>query len=453
LSAMPEGTSERANMKIGGNHSSQVAPGGDIKGDSQEPPLLPEATSRPAKRRDLAGYLLIIGSCVAVLLSMIAWVGALREDPGTDEDDSVGNSECAAVHEFFAGLSIRSLDGIFKSDHVLCTLIGETKLDAKWLNWLVWLRCGRAVGVVAGAALNMGNIFVQFGRSVPTQLQVAARIRAGLFLQEFWRMANGDCVSTKPSLVEHNRTICHDFEVDMQNSLLLVLVWSELVMVMAVACLSFWGLSALWSARTDVVSGPNSSRWRWVARGFDWLELIPSVSTMKILPQVKNLPNDAISKYKLKKKKLTEDDGEYSTADRAIAISYLLLLFGQIVLVTIGGIFALHLKMESLAFLSHQPIGRWGRDRWLPFIGFANQIAGIVPFGQLRKHTIMFFVFTGEDAEMSPKEHTAMEEFNAMLCKHIFKYCGNTLAFIILLGGLSNVDLQKILITESKRGH
>jgi len=246
----------------------------------------------------------------------------------------------------------------------------------------------------------------------------------------------------------------------MQHTLLLVLVWSELVMVMAVACLSIRGLSALWSARIDKDTKPNSLQWRWVARGFDWLELVPSVSTLKILPQVKNLPNDAISKYKLKKKILTEDDGVYSRTDRVHAISYLLLLFVQIVLVTVGGIFALHLKMESLVFLSHQPIGLWGRDQWLPFIGFVNQIAGIVPFGQLRKHTIMFFIFTGEDAEMSPKEQDAMEEFNAYLVKHIFKYfgetcgktCGKNIAFVVLLGGLSSVDLQKMLITE-KRGH
>jgi hypothetical protein len=299
----------------------------------------------------------------------------------------------------------------------------------------------------------MGNIFVQFGRSLPTQLRVVARIRSGVFLQEYFRMARGDCVLSTPSSAEQfeHRSPCHDAEVDMQHSLLLVLVWSELVMVMAVACFSIWGLSALWRARADIVSGPNSLRWRWVALGFDWLEQIPSVSALKILPQVKSLPNDAISKYKLKKKKLTEDDGLYSLSDRVQAISYLLLLFVQIVLVTTGGIFALHLKMESLAFLSHQPIGLWGRAQWLPFIGFVNQIAGIVPFGQVRKHTIMFFIFTGEDAEMSPKEHTAMEEFNAMLCKHIFKYCGNTLAFVILLGGVSSIDLQKILITESKR--
>jgi hypothetical protein len=93
------------------------------------------------------------------------------------------------------------------------------------------------------------------------------------------------------------------------------------------------------------------------------------------------------------------------------------------------------------------PIGRWGGSRWISFLGFANQIAGLVPFAQLQKDTILFFIFTGADAQLDIEEEMAMRQFSGQLTRKLYHGFGHVRGFLIS-STFSDKDLQKVVITE-----
>lgn len=94
------------------------------------------------------------------------------------------------------------------------------------------------------------------------------------------------------------------------------------------------------------------------------------------------------------------------------------------------------------------PIGRWGSPRWIAFLAFANQIAGLVPLNQVQKETILFFIFTGADAELDVEEEAAMYQFNGQLTRKLYQKFGAIRGFL-LASTFSDKDLQKVVIRET----
>ena len=94
------------------------------------------------------------------------------------------------------------------------------------------------------------------------------------------------------------------------------------------------------------------------------------------------------------------------------------------------------------------PIGRWGSRRWIAFLAFANQIAGLVPLNQIQKETILFFIFTGADAQLDHEEEAAMHQFNGQLTRKLFGEFGTVRGFLIS-SIFSDKDLQKVVIRET----
>ena len=94
------------------------------------------------------------------------------------------------------------------------------------------------------------------------------------------------------------------------------------------------------------------------------------------------------------------------------------------------------------------PIGRWGSPRWIAFLGFANQIAGLVPLNHVHKDAILFFIFTGADAQLDIEEEAAMHQFNGQLTRKLFGDFGTFRGFLLACT-FSDKDLQKVVIKET----
>lgn len=109
--------------------------------------------------------------------------------------------------------------------------------------------------------------------------------------------------------------------------------------------------------------------------------------------------------------------------------------------------------MESLAPIFAVPLWSWQPRQFAAFLGFANQMAGLVPLNQLKKEAFLLFVFTGEDAELQAHELRALLQFKAMLHMKIFRACrGSLLNGCTAALTMSPKDLQKIVIREERGG-
>jgi len=227
------------------------------------------------------------------------------------------------------------------------------------------------------------------------------------------------------------------------------LVYGEVIFLIFYFMRASWCLSNLRLARTDRTNPENAARWISVSHGFAYLDEAATVSSLKMLPAVKAMPASVVNHLKLQRLHLTEDDGVLSFGDKIWMAMSVLGHILIIVVLAVAGVFGLYLKLNSLAYLNDVRIGRWDKARWLALLGFANQVAGLVPLGKLKKQEILFVIFTGEDAEMQTHEYAAMQEFNGMLYKHVFKCAGFLKGFVSALT-ISATDIQKMVISEGE---
>jgi len=341
--------------------------------------------------------------------------------------------EEAAKH--FSSLTIRKLSELSDCQHI-CSIVyhgdGNRQVPA--------VRMLRAIGFAIGAILNIANIAMQFVRSIPAQRELAERTRNGDAASDYLACFSASEIAKNP---------CSRTNSDLHTLFVTILVWIEGVMILIAISASCWGFSTWFSCCEDDDAN-KAKKWISIASGFDWLSVIPSTSTLKVLPRVRSMPMEAIKQTRLKQRKLLEDDGIFSCTDRLQAWGYMLMLFLRIFIVTPCGMFALHLKMESLTSLYDIPILHWDRRCWIPFVGFVNQISGLVPVPDVKKEALLFFLFTGEDAEMQPSEEDAMAEFKGILYMRIFNACNSGLGGLVACLSLSSEDVQKIVLKETK---
>eukprot|EP01062_Namystynia_karyoxenos_P015170 TRINITY_DN15509_c0_g1_i1.p1 TRINITY_DN15509_c0_g1~~TRINITY_DN15509_c0_g1_i1.p1 ORF type:complete len:456 (+),score=134.39 TRINITY_DN15509_c0_g1_i1:137-1369(+) len=350
-----------------------------------------------------------------------------------------GPASSARAH--FASLKLRTFDEIFSPspNGVISRVFAEGEQGLPWVRYVT------SLGMLAGVALNTTTILQQYIHFCPDPLQLAGRWGNGTHFSD-----SRDCnwnvsVSNNGTFVPSQS--CARLEYDQRALMLIAVYGGELIMLLGALLVGLMSICSLRTARTDVSTFDGLSKWDSVAYGFEMVEFAATCSAIKALPGMKTLPQRAARNYKFKINQLTVDDGNLSRSEQMYAVCLLLsyIVFG--LLFVIVGIIALLVKIESLVYLFDTPVTRWEQPRWIAFVGFANQVAGLVPVSRVQKEAFLFFIFTGEDAELQIHEYTAMREFNATLHQHIFRIFGTWRGCIAGLT-ISSDDLQRVVITE-----
>eukprot|EP00928_Gymnodinium_smaydae_P036480 TRINITY_DN25494_c0_g1_i1.p1 TRINITY_DN25494_c0_g1~~TRINITY_DN25494_c0_g1_i1.p1 ORF type:complete len:328 (+),score=39.94 TRINITY_DN25494_c0_g1_i1:82-984(+) len=124
-------------------------------------------------------------------------------------------------------------------------------------------------------------------------------------------------------------------------------------------------------------------------------------------------------------------------------------------LATCVGLFSLHHKVSELRYPLRYPASSSLRAmrgiklacKWFPFIGFANQITGIVDQEELRIEAVLRLFFSDEYGQMGPDEIGLLLEFNGVLLRELCQDHG----FLTGLGlyvSLSSLDYQRLLVAR-----
>ena len=307
----------------------------------------------------------------------------------------------------------------------------------------------QALGKLVNLLLNIHNIlrpliasaFISNG----SQAQLIARVRNGSLAEDWVECVEWDEEQTSsrwgsPGGACGLLSACDCLEVDARHAAGVMLVWAESLMLAGFLSLATWHFAS------------RRHGWVSVAHGFGHLDAAMTTSAIKILPRVKMAPSHAAASFKQMRTTLTEDDGKFSVGDKLYVAGFMLCQLCGVLLVACIGIFALYFKLDSLVYLFNLPLGRWRARRWLRLIGFANQLAGIVPLDTVKREAFLLFVFTGEDGELQPTEQRAMDEFLGALYRSTFQVCaplgGLNVRGVIATLSLNVKDLQAICISE-----
>eukprot|EP00747_Dinoflagellata_sp_TGD_P083558 gnl/TRDRNA2_/TRDRNA2_162168_c0_seq4.p1 gnl/TRDRNA2_/TRDRNA2_162168_c0~~gnl/TRDRNA2_/TRDRNA2_162168_c0_seq4.p1 ORF type:complete len:240 (-),score=49.93 gnl/TRDRNA2_/TRDRNA2_162168_c0_seq4:299-1018(-) len=199
-------------------------------------------------------------------------------------------------------------------------------------------------------------------------------------------------------------------------------------------------------ARTDISTPENDAYWIKIGEGFTALQQAATVSAMKALPTVKTRPTEAIKEWTFYFQTMAEEGTPKPFGVKLAATLYEIISQSMW---AVASIFALYVKIDSLSPLFAMPLGQWSRSEWLTFIGFANQVVSLVPMATLKRDAFLFFIFTGEDADMQEHEHRACQEFIGMLHKHIFKDFGALGGWVVSLT-VDVTELQKATLQEMR---
>jgi Ca2+-binding EF-hand superfamily protein len=345
----------------------------------------------------------------------------------TDGDGEISLSEFKTWWEammagkaHFASIAVRNHDQIFKTNRI------REVIEEGGKKLVCGLPLGRWVGTIAFLAttlLNAVNIIKGFTRNLPKQSDLMNGLRDGSLAAT--RNACGASMavagsSTQSSVTNdhHVTDDCTKYEEKLESVYVTVLVAAELALVIVyVGCFVF-NFAPIVCARTDARSVANQGRWTRIADSFEWLGAVSSASALKILPRVKDTPGRLVAQFKiqvwapptyqpcallpppppppllcwccchvqvpmfLQKARLTQDDGEFDATDKLYLFGAIVSSLFTMVVMAFAGIIALHLKLLKLKTTLDIPIGHWGASRWIAFLGFANQIAGLVPLNR-----------------------------------------------------------------------
>eukprot|EP00747_Dinoflagellata_sp_TGD_P083555 gnl/TRDRNA2_/TRDRNA2_162168_c0_seq1.p1 gnl/TRDRNA2_/TRDRNA2_162168_c0~~gnl/TRDRNA2_/TRDRNA2_162168_c0_seq1.p1 ORF type:complete len:402 (-),score=67.46 gnl/TRDRNA2_/TRDRNA2_162168_c0_seq1:299-1468(-) len=339
---------------------------------------------------------------------------------GTVSLDMKQNKDVAVfAKEHFANLRIREYDQIFHSDVLPKVFSGQPQPPFK----LPLMRYVSATLALVFVALNVNGIVSPFVASIPDQLVIIEEIRNGtLVLRGQHKEADVDIVFNT------------------------ILVWAEMWMLGQALLLATVSLCHKRYARTDISSPENAAHWIKIGEGFSALQEAATISAMKALPTVKTRPAEAIKEWTFYFQTMAEEGTPKPFGVKLAATLYEIISQSMW---AVASIFALYLKIDSLSPLFGMPLGQWSRSEWLTFIGFANQVVTLTPMARIKKDAFLFFVFTGEDADMQEHEHRACQEFIGMLHKHIFKDFGALGGWVVSLT-VDVTELQKATLQEMR---
>lgn len=265
---------------------------------------------------------------------------------------------------------------------------GLSLLGVPWQRWL------QGLSALGGTVLNVSNIT----RAFVSQRGEIATLLTGI--------ASGTTAAGIAECLDGEADVgCEAMERDLNSLCIAILVVGELALVLFNIVLFLYYFSSLRNAsptlRRHVI---NNRRWNDVSTGFDWLEGIKSVSALKLLAQLKTLPPWALARFKLLRARIEHDrkhaHRELTAADEAfLALVQIGGVLG-ILLVALAGTIALHLKLVGLKAVLDMPVRRWQSPQFITFLGFANQISGLVAFKQVRADALYKLLFAGESQQI-----------------------------------------------------
>jgi hypothetical protein len=119
----------------------------------------------------------------------------------------------------------------------------------------------------------------------------------------------------------------------------------------------------------------------------------------------------------------------------------------EMLVLAILAILALYLKLEQLKDVTFLGPHEWSGRNWLQFIGFANQMMGIVDIGAVELQAVQLLIFTGADAVMQAEEAESLRVFHGRLLKTIFWRMGYVNGCFVA-ATMTSQDFQKLVIKE-----
>lgn len=246
-------------------------------------------------------------------------------------------------------------------------------------------------------------------------------------------------------------------------------------------------LSALRYASTHSNSRTNFEKWNSAADGFTLLRSLSTVNVIKFLPQIKQVRVGGLAlvdsgrirlivailcdvlqrpvaiwkrlqlRYDiLRKDTRYSDHGKLSRAELvSLGVEGVCQAIALLVLAVLA-LLALYLKLEQLREMTqcmtcdevtHLGPHEWSGRNWLQFIGFANQMMGIVDIGAVELQAVQLFIFTGADAVMQAEEAESLRVFHGRLLKTIFWRMGYVNGCFVA-ATMTSQDFQKLVIKE-----
>ena len=119
----------------------------------------------------------------------------------------------------------------------------------------------------------------------------------------------------------------------------------------------------------------------------------------------------------------------------------------SLLVLAILALLALYLKLEQLKEVTFHGPHEWCGRNWLQFIGFANQMMGIVDINAVELQAVQLFIFTGSDAVMQAEEAESLRVFHGRLLKTIFWRMGYMNGCFVA-ATMTPQDFQKLVIKE-----
>mmetsp|Transcript_62438 Transcript_62438/g.136506 ORF Transcript_62438/g.136506 Transcript_62438/m.136506 type:complete len:413 (-) Transcript_62438:12-1250(-) len=228
-------------------------------------------------------------------------------------------------------------------------------------------------------------------------------------------------------------------------------------------------LTPLARAAAIAAEAPRSTSrlWRDAAAAASCVGPLASFSQLSYIPRVKTvLPGVTLAIREERARYHKEDVQDKSPSQKAFAIAAAtsrILSFGLWELAVVGlGLLALHEKLSDFQVKTASPrhisterrrsssvvaaLGVVNRClAWLPFVGMANQVTGVVDQEQLRVEAVLRSLFTKGGDRRPLDDIKAVQEFNGVLLHELCYRHGKSLGLCLFLS-LTSVDYQKLLV-------
>lgn len=206
---------------------------------------------------------------------------------------------------------------------------------------------------------------------------------------------------------------------------------------------------------------PNTLVWCQAAEAGDDIRSLASYSMLRNIPCIKNLLpglckriNEEISILKVNyPKSLVAWWVPMSTALRRA------ILFSAIEISrTYIGLFRLYHELTEIRYPFRFPFGRSLNSipslafvlRWIPFIGFANHITGIVDQEELRIEAVLRVFFAHNSGDLETSEALAIHNLNGILLRELCRNHGLCKGFGLYLS-LTSHDYHRLLVVARTR--
>lgn len=187
-----------------------------------------------------------------------------------------------------------------------------------------------------------------------------------------------------------------------------------------------------------VRSRQKATSWRQAADAGNKVRTLSNYSVLCNLPRIKNvLPGTWMC--------IRAEIGFMEMSQSPTSPLKVIVALGRVLAFSVAELVAFGCGLLSL----NQKLGevRGVSSGFLGFIGFANQITGIVDQEDIRMQAVLRLVFAGATAEFSREQAHALREFNGMILCYLCRKHGWCRGVALYLS-LTAVDYQKLVVAD-----